>query len=117
MTPSPNPIHVTRGDVISVGRIIAGFFVCVAALSLSITMLVLVIENRNLREAQDCRFDISAEVNTIGDRIDQATARGLSALAVEDEAGVLRQVEIINEQTALLEPAIDRRQNAVEECE
>lgn len=100
----------------SPGRVVAGVLVSISAVFLSVTMLYLVLANRDLQRSQECRFDIAAEVNAIGDRVDQATARGLAALAEDDEAGLQEQVEVINEQTRLLGPAIERRENAVEEC-
>jgi hypothetical protein len=103
-------------EVVSAGRVVAGCLVASSAVLLALSMLLLVFENRDLQRSQECRFDIGAEVNGIGDRIDQATARGLVALAEEDSAGLARQVAIIREQTALLEPAIDERNRAVEVC-
>jgi hypothetical protein len=88
----------------------------VTAVIMSVSMLVEVLIIRDLRRSQECRFDLSAEVNAIGDRIDVATARGLRAVALEDERALLEQAAIIDEQTALQEPAIARRENAVEEC-
>jgi hypothetical protein len=103
-------------EIISMGRVVAGLLVSVAAITLAVSMLLLVFENRGLQESQECRFDISADVNAIGDRIDQATARGLVALAEDDDAGLDWQVQIIREQTALLEPALEKRNRAVEVC-
>lgn len=102
--------------VISLGRIVAGVLVSAAAILLAVSMLLLVVENRDLRESQECRFDLSADVNTIGDRVDQATALGLVALAEEDEAGLAEQIQVIQRETALLGPAIEKRNRAVEVC-
>jgi hypothetical protein len=101
---------------IATGRVVAGVLVSISAVFLAVTMLFLVLANRDLQRSQECRFDIAAEVNAITDRIDQATARGLAALAEDNDPGMREQVEVINEQTRLLGPAIDRRESAVEEC-
>jgi hypothetical protein len=103
-------------EVISIGRVVTGLLVSVAAITLAASVLLLVFENRGLRESQECRFDISAEVNEIGDRVDQATARGLVALAEDDDTGLAEQITIIRRQTALLGPAIEKRNQAVEDC-
>jgi hypothetical protein len=87
-----------------------------SGLVMSLSILGLVVENRDLRRSQECRFDISAESDAIGDRIDQATARGLRAVALGDDAALREQAAIIDEQTALLDPAIERKENAIEEC-
>lgn len=98
------------------GRTAVGVLVSAAAILLAVSMLMLVFENRSLRRSQECRFDIATEVDTIGDRVEQATARGLVALAEEDTAGLAAQVEIIRRETALLTPAIEKRNLAVEAC-
>lgn len=98
------------------GRTVVGVLVSSAAILLAVSMLMLVFENRSLRRSQECRFDISAEVNAIGDRVDQATARGLVALVEDDAAGLEEQVAIIRRETALLTPAIEKRNLAVEAC-
>jgi hypothetical protein len=103
-------------EVVSMGRAVAGLLVSVAAITLAASMLLLVFENRGLRESQECRYDISAEVNAIGDRVDQATARGLVALAEEDDAGLAEQIAVIQRETALLGPALEKRNRAVEVC-
>lgn len=104
-------------EVVSIGRIVAGCLVSAAAILLALSTLLLVVQNRDLQRSQECRFDISVDVNAIGDRVDQATARGLVALAEDDAAGLAEQVAIIREQTALLDPAIEKRGRAVEECQ
>jgi len=101
---------------VSVSRVIVGLLVSVAAITLAVSMLLLVFENRDLRRSQECRFDISTEVNAISDRVDQATARGLVALAEEDAVGLTEQVTVIQRETALLGPAIEKRNRAVEVC-
>lgn len=111
-TPAPptSPFDRVANWVFRISLVISG-------LVMSLSMLLLVDANRDLRRSQECRFDIVAETDVIADRIDQATARGLKAVAVEDDGLLLEQVAIIDEQTALLDPAIERKEDAVRECQ
>lgn len=90
--------------------------IAIATVLSAVAILLLIIEVGDQRHGTECRYDISAEVNSISDRIDAHVARGLVALAREDEADFLSQANEISTLVESLDPAIERRTNARERC-
>lgn len=130
MSADPNPMpvfhpfrHPARWSLV-VMYVMGG----VAALTVSISVLFLVVENRKLREANECRFDLSQAVNEQRDEISVSVARIVEAAVLVDQpdtppAEVDRLQRLIPSEAAKirahitpLEAALDDRSEAVERC-
>jgi len=99
------------------------FLLGLAALITSVVVLGLVRQNGELKKSQECRFDISAEVNAINDRIGATFAKifVVAILQPNPNPGTPRpEVVALGEQLDSLlhqlEPAIERRAESYNTC-
>jgi hypothetical protein len=72
--------------------------------------------NDDLRQEVECRFDISSEVQTIGDNIDALTAEIFVAAIEENDPLVQELGQQLSLEIRKLNPAIERRASAIETC-
>jgi hypothetical protein len=114
LIPTPTSRSIQAVAVIkAIGSIVSA----VAVLVLAVAVGFLVRENEHLRREQECRFDLSTDVATISDRIDAITAEIFVAAIEEDEQELDRLGASLDTHLQELNPAIDRRTEAIRICE
>lgn len=131
MSPDPNPMPVFHpfNHPAQWSRVIMYVVGGAAALTVSISILFLVIENRRLREASECRFDLSQDVNEQRDQISVSVARIVEAAVLVDEPTtppaekerltrlIPHEAASIRERIEPLEDALEARADAVRTCD
>lgn len=125
-TPSDQPVFSIR--VWKTARIITYVAGTLSALILSFSILMLTVMLKDVREELECRFDLSADVTAIKDQIDVSVARIVEAAVLIDDpstspeeaarlsALIPQEASRIRELIRDLQPAINRRNAAVENC-
>lgn len=90
---------------------------------LAFGLLIVGLSNRQLSgdvsstaEAQVCRFDIDAEVTSIGDQIDAKIAEVVVGAARDDQPAVSKAGQELEVLVERLYPAIQDRNKAAEDC-
>lgn len=73
-------------------------------------------QDRATAQAQVCRFEISADVNSISDQIDAKIAEVVVAASQGDDAAVAKAGQELEVLVDRLYPAIQDRNRAVESC-
>lgn len=70
-----------------------------------------------LRTELECRSGINAEVANLEGRIGRETALGLVDVARSDDVALAARADVIEELAEQLGPALDRRTEAIENCQ
>jgi hypothetical protein len=117
----PVDVHHVNGEIRRISRAerlkgLGIFLLGVSAVITSIVAWTALQQAADLRHEQECRFEISAEVNEVNERINAITGEIFVAAIADDDARAQELGMELDTQLHALEPAIERRNEAVATC-